>query len=151
MLSLQLKSRVNNTIQNVSYNVFYLDIICEYSDNPLQFIGWNDFKHNNNVMYNNVFLLNCLMYSEIKNGCVVTGINVVENVMSNDLLDAEFKSGVKMMLDKYNTRVGLKGCLINCQIIFQLDAEFESGVRRMLDNCNRSNDKKIQKNRCSCN
>ena len=46
---------------NVSYNVLYLDIICEYTDDPSEFIGWEDFKDNNNVMYDKLFLLNFLI------------------------------------------------------------------------------------------
>ena len=104
---------------DVLHNVLYLDITCDYSNDPSQFIGWEDFNERNNVLYDNVFLMNCPMYSEIKDDVIVSGFNVWDNVMSDALFYALKPSG---------------------QMIFPIDAEFENGVRRMLNKYNRSND-----------
>ena len=110
---------LGNKNNSVSYNVFYLDIMCEYDSS--QFIGWEDFTQNNNVTYDKIFLLNCPIYPEIRKGRVTS--NVLENIMSHHVFDT------------------MKP---HCQIIFKLQPElqpqFENGVYTMLDKYNRIND-----------
>ena len=106
---------LGNKNNSVSYNVFYLDIMCEYDSS--QFIGWEDFIRNNNVMYDKIFLLNCPIYPEIRKGRVTS--NVLENIMSHHVFDT------------------MKP---HCQIIFKLEPQFENGVYTMLDKYHRIND-----------
>ena len=106
---------LGNKNNSVSYNVFYLDIMCEYDSS--QFIGWEDFIRNNNVTYDKIFLLNCPIYPEIRKGRVTS--NVLENIMSHHVFDT------------------MKP---HCQIIFKLEPQFENGVYMIIDKYNRIND-----------